>query len=618
VATSVVVSVALGWFGWLLVTSQRALEDKAAREQTIATAEATADAIAAGLRGRLADAGDRLSAWLSNPTSGAPTLDRAAVFAWDPTVGAVVSPAGALPFVPLVATPGPPVTVFAASESIEFAHNQPARAADQYRALATDPDPRVRAGAWLRLARSLKNSGDPRGALQAYEHLAALGAVRVDDGQPAGLVGLDGQRAMLRRIGNREGERRVADELQRNLDAGLWVITRRWADYYRDAVSEAPRPDSWQLAEAIANVWPGDSDLAARGQATGAADGRGVVVLWRASGSRAAMLAAFADTFFGGIAPAELAWQLADANNRPLAGRAVASGAPLARVIAVADSAAWQLRLWPRFAAPATTSNSGRAIVVMTSAMLLFVWGAAYFMARAIRREAEVSRLQSDFVAAVSHEFRSPLTTVRQMAEMLEMGRLTDEPRRQQYYSVLAGEAVRLQRLVETLLNFGRIEAGRECYEFRDVEAAEIVRKAVADVELLARESKMAIDVSGSDTGVVVHGDEDALHLALRNLIENAIKYSPGQPTVWVRWTREGERIAIRVIDRGLGIAPAERRAIFRKFVRGTAAVSAHAKGTGVGLAMVQHIVSAHGGEIHVESKPGEGSTFVIQLATGN
>ena len=99
-------------------------------------------------------------------------------------------------------------------------------------------------------------------------------------------------------------------------------------------------------------------------------------------------------------------------------------------------------------------------------------------MARAIRREAAVARLQSDFVAAVSHEFRSPLTTVRQMAEMLELERVpTEERRHKSYYRVLAGEAARLQRLVETLLNFGRMEAGAERYRFADLDAAALVRE---------------------------------------------------------------------------------------------------------------------------------------------
>jgi two-component system sensor histidine kinase SenX3 len=105
--------------------------------------------------------------------------------------------------------------------------------------------------------------------------------------------------------------------------------------------------------------------------------------------------------------------------------------------------------------------------------------------------------------------------------------------------------------------------------------------------------------------------------VALRNLVDNALKYSSACPTVWVGWKMAGEQVAIHVRDRGAGIAEKEQRAIFGKFVRGSAAASANVKGSGLGLAMVRHIVAAHGGEIQVASRLGEGSTFTILLPAG-
>jgi hypothetical protein len=113
VATSVVVTGALGWFGWRWFESQRALDEQRAHAQSAATAEATADAVAAGLQSKLADAGDRLSAWLANPAPAAPAIDDAVVLAWDARTAAVVSPRGALPFIPVVEPTGPPLGVFA-------------------------------------------------------------------------------------------------------------------------------------------------------------------------------------------------------------------------------------------------------------------------------------------------------------------------------------------------------------------------------------------------------------------------------------------------------------------------------------------------------------------------
>jgi len=259
--------------------------------------------------------------------------------------------------------------------------------------------------------------------------------------------------------------------------------------------------------------------------------------------------------------------------------------------------------------------QSNRSVLLsMMAAMLVFVWGASYFIARAIRREAEVSRLQSDFVAAVSHEFRSPLTTVRQMAEMLETDRLPTEERRHKYYRIIASEAARLQRLVETLLNFGRLEAGAERYQFADVDAATLVREVVREIEPQAREAGKHIEVSGPDAGIRLRADASALAVALRNLLDNAIKYSPSDSTVQVQWKQENNRAAICVADRGVGIPASEQQVIFRKFVRGRAAIDGNVKGTGVGLSMVQEIVLAHGGEIRLDSETRRGSSFTLLL----
>jgi two-component system sensor histidine kinase SenX3 len=111
-----------------------------------------------------------------------------------------------------------------------------------------------------------------------------------------------------------------------------------------------------------------------------------------------------------------------------------------------------------------------------------------------------------------------------------------------------------------------------------------------------------------------VEADPEALAVALRNLIDNALKYSPNEPVVWVDWGMENGQVAIRVRDRGMGITAEERKAIFRKFVRGSAAASGNVRGSGVGLAMVLHIVDAHHGDILVNSEPGSGSTFTVLL----
>jgi signal transduction histidine kinase len=199
---------------------------------------------------------------------------------------------------------------------------------------------------------------------------------------------------------------------------------------------------------------------------------------------------------------------------------------------------------------------------------------------------------------------------------MLLGNRVMSDERRQTYYTTLAAEAARLQRLIETLLDFGRVEAGQ--YRFNELDAAALVRDVVDDIAPQARQSGTAIALDGTDDAIVIRADYRALAVALRNVIDNAIKYSPGQPTVRVQCRIDRDRAAIRVIDRGVGIPRSEQHAIFGKFVRGRTAIDANITGTGVGLAIVHQIVTAHGGEIVVQSEPGAGSTFTLLLPVAN
>jgi signal transduction histidine kinase len=246
--------------------------------------------------------------------------------------------------------------------------------------------------------------------------------------------------------------------------------------------------------------------------------------------------------------------------------------------------------------------------------MALFLVAGTYFTARAIRGEIEVSRMQSDFVSAVSHEFRSPLTSIRQLSEILALGRAPTEERRQLYYETLVRETQRLQRLVEALLNFGRMEAGKRPYHFEEMDVSALIERVAGEFQHHAAEAGRRIELMGPDSPCPVEADPEALAVALRNLIDNALKYSPNEPAVWVDWAMENGQVAIRVRDRGAGITEKERKAIFRKFVRGSAAASGNVRGSGVGLAMVLHIIDAHNGDILVHSEPGSGSTFTVLL----
>jgi signal transduction histidine kinase len=602
-ATTLVVTSALCWGGWRLLDQQRTIDKQRQREQL----ENRADAIAAGIRGRLAEAGERLAGWLSDPVSPFQPLENAVLVVIDADTVSTV-PRNALPYIPITSRSPATPDVFSKLEAIEFGASNNSDATERYRRLTRDADPHVRAGALLRLGRVLRKSRDFGAALVAYRDLASSGAVI--ERLPAELAALEGQRATFLAMGDRENARRVASELVEQIDRGRWPIARGLAEFHRDELGVTARPDSWRLAEALhETMGEAAGRLPARGHRVFKTDRGSVLVLWRSNGDRTALLSAFAGRFFGASAPEGLAWRLADAGGEAIVGNSVAPSQSAARILGSSEYP-WTVNTWSTASQPLGDSGGSRTILLaMMAAMLTFVWGASYFIARAIRREAEVARLQSDFVAAVSHEFRSPLTTVRQMAEMLDTDRLPSEERRRKYYRVIASEAARLQRLVETLLNFGRMEAGAAHYSFAGVDAAALVRNVVHEIEL-----------SGPDAEIRLRGDAGALALALRNLIDNALKYSPHDSTVHVQWKTENNHAAICVVDRGVGIPPAEQQAIFRKFVRGRSAIEANIKGTGVGLSMVQEIVLAHGGEVRLESEIRRGSAFtlVLPLATAD
>ncbi|MEI9974230.1 MAG: HAMP domain-containing sensor histidine kinase [Ignavibacteriota bacterium] len=373
------------------------------------------------------------------------------------------------------------------------------------------------------------------------------------------------------------------------------------------------------MSEAVGQAWTDlQRDRSARGQSTLWLDSHSVFLIWRGTPARRAVLVTSPESLLKPVlSGSEVSCAALDGEGRVVAGHKGAGGRAVVRSIAETQLP-WALS----FTSTPGASDAGmvarkRFLVAVTVVTVLFLIAGAYLIARAVRRDLEVSRMQSDFVAAVSHEFRSPLTSIRQLSEMLAEGRVPAQERRQIYYDTLVRETTRLQRLVEALLNFGRMEAGVRKYRFEEMDAASLVEKVVAEFAPQIAGSGRHIELEAAAGVCPIDADPEALSVALRNLVDNALKYSPGCPTVWVQWSAEKERVAIRVRDRGMGIPAFERRAIFRKFFRGTAAASANVKGSGVGLAMVRHIVDAHGGEISVVSQPGEGSTFTILLPTG-
>jgi two-component system phosphate regulon sensor histidine kinase PhoR len=206
------------------------------------------------------------------------------------------------------------------------------------------------------------------------------------------------------------------------------------------------------------------------------------------------------------------------------------------------------------------------------------------------------------------------LTTLRQLTELLAEGRIHEESRRRRYFSVLQQETSRLHQLVEDLLDFGRMEAGRRQYKFESLDFSELVQGGIEEYQQQADANGHKIEIHSDHSRLLIDADREALRRVVRNLLDNAVKYSPEAKTVWVETGCERHAAILRVRDEGIGIPPEEKSRIFEKFVRGEAAKKACIPGTGIGLAMVKEIVTVHHGELDLSSEVGLGSTFTVQF----
>jgi signal transduction histidine kinase len=266
---------------------------------------------------------------------------------------------------------------------------------------------------------------------------------------------------------------------------------------------------------------------------------------------------------------------------------------------------------------PVETAARHTLLLVIASVGVLLIAG-WYFMWRGISRELRVARLQSDFVAAVSHEFRSPLTSLRQIAELLQGERFASEEQKRRSYDLLASEADRLGRLVEGLLDFARFEERGMEMRSSNVSLDELVAGVVIAFQNRSEVADRRLTFSPSKLGIEIKADRDALTRAIWNVVDNAVKYSPvgGTIRVCVDPGPKPGTACISVSDEGMGIPLEEQRTIFDRFVRGSEAKSRRIQGTGIGLALVRTIVRAHNGDIAVKSAPGAGSTFTLILPT--
>jgi signal transduction histidine kinase len=226
----------------------------------------------------------------------------------------------------------------------------------------------------------------------------------------------------------------------------------------------------------------------------------------------------------------------------------------------------------------------------------------------------ELIRIKSDFVSLVSHEFKTPIASMRALVDRLQAGHVPDGARMQRYFDIVSGELQRLTRLVNNVLDFSKIEEGRKVYSPQETDLAELVRELVATFEAGASAKGFAIETAIAPDIPKVRVDRDSVSQALLNLLDNAVKYSETEKRIGVDVQRNSHFVRISVADHGTGVGAHEVSKIFEKFYRSPEAAERGVPGLGLGLSLVEHVMSSHGGKVTVESQPGSGSTFTLSI----
>lgn len=255
-----------------------------------------------------------------------------------------------------------------------------------------------------------------------------------------------------------------------------------------------------------------------------------------------------------------------------------------------------------------------RTDFIILAVISLMLTGGMVLTYRNILKEMALAKLKSDFVSNVSHELRTPLSLIRLYAETLEMGRLKSQEKYQEYYSIIRKESERLTALINNILDFSRIEAGRKEYEFRETDMRELVRNTLESYRYQIEQSGFAFEEKIAEDVPPLRVDREAMARSLLNLVNNSLKYSQDRKYLGVNLYRANGSVKLEVVDHGIGIPTEERAKIFEKFYRVGDPLVHTTRGSGLGLSLVRHIVQAHGGEVIVDSEPGQGSKFTISL----
>ncbi len=250
--------------------------------------------------------------------------------------------------------------------------------------------------------------------------------------------------------------------------------------------------------------------------------------------------------------------------------------------------------------------------LILIGILLAVLTVAVWFVYRAVKKELELAQAKADFVSNVSHELRTPLALISMFAETLEMDRVKTEEKKKEYYSIISHESNRLGRIVNTILNFSKMEAGKRKFNFVEEDMNEVVVQVYQNYSYHLYNKGFDFEYEpGIDIPKVII-DREAVSEAIVNLLDNAVKYSSEIKFIKMVIGNENDSVFIEVQDKGIGISEEDQQKVFDKFYRVSSGLVHTTKGTGLGLSLVKQIMDAHKGKVILKSKLGEGSSFKL------
>ena len=255
-----------------------------------------------------------------------------------------------------------------------------------------------------------------------------------------------------------------------------------------------------------------------------------------------------------------------------------------------------------------------RTSFLILAAISVLLVGGIWLMYRNVSREMELAKLKADFVSNVSHELRTPLALIRLYAETLELGRLPSADKQRGYHRIIREESERLTALINNVLDFSRIEAGRKEYDFQQTDLRELVRETLESYRYQIEQQGFTFEEKIAEDVPEVRVDRESIARSLLNLVNNSIKYSSDEKYLGVNLYKDNGTVKLEVIDRGIGIPRSEQERVFEKFYRVGDPLVHNTKGSGLGLSLVKTIVHAHGGSVWVENNADRGSKFTVVL----